>query len=251
MDDSLRLALAERLLALADDELLLAHRNAEWTGHAPILEEDIAIANIAQDELGHAQLWYEILAELTDDDPDDLVFFRQPAEYRNARLLELPRGDWAFTLVRQFLFDAYERHHLEGLEQSQFKPVAAAAAKIRREEHYHLRHSQAWIRRLGLGTGESQRRARAALDELWPYALQLFLPLPTDGLLVAAGYAPDLAALRAPWESTVGPFLTAADLPPPAVRVSAVTSRSEHSSHLESLLADMQSVARLDPGAEW
>ncbi|MCS6911212.1 MAG: phenylacetate-CoA oxygenase subunit PaaC, partial [Anaerolineales bacterium] len=144
-------ALAEKLLALADDELILAHRNSEWTGHAPILEEDIALANIAQDELGHAMLYYELHCALAGGTPDRLAFFREAADFRNVQLVELPKGDWAFTMLRQYLFDAYELALLAQLTHSAHRPLAEVAAKVRNEELYHYKHTGAWVRRLGLG----------------------------------------------------------------------------------------------------
>ncbi|MFQ5613956.1 MAG: 1,2-phenylacetyl-CoA epoxidase subunit PaaC, partial [Anaerolineae bacterium] len=232
-------ALAGKLLALADDELILAHRDSEWTGHAPILEEDIAIANIAQDELGHATLWYRLLAELRGEDPetypDRLVFFRDAPDYRNLPLVELPRGDWAFTILRQYLFDAAELVNLQHLAGSGYQPLADAAAKIGKEEVYHYRHAQAWLQRLGLGTDESCRRMQQALEQLWPYARQLFEPLPDEELLVKAGYVPAPDRLRAGWEGIVLPALEGAGLgiPPDSAPVSA--GRDRHTGHLATL----------------
>jgi ring-1,2-phenylacetyl-CoA epoxidase subunit PaaC len=243
-------ALIVKILALADDELILAHRNSEWTGHAPILEEDIAFANIAQDELGHATLWYEIVSTLTGDDPDKLVFFRDAAAFCNLPLVELPKGDWAFSMVRQYLFDAYEMVALPHLMQSSYKPIRDAAAKIRSEEIYHLRHTMAWLKRLGLGTEESHSRTQNALDELWPYALQLFVPLPDESLLVEAGYVPDAAALQTEWLALVQPFLQECGLTIPAHEL-APGDRLHHTTYLPELLQEMQSVARLDPKAVW
>ena len=215
MDDltqELSTALADYLTLLADDELVLAHRNSEWTGHAPILEEDIAFSNIAQDEMGHAMLWYGQLNELTGLEPDKLVFFRGPGDFRNAQLLELPKGDWAFTILRQYMFDAYELIHLKWLAESPMMLLAEPAAKIRQEEIYHYRHSSAWTRRLGLGTGESNRRMQDALDELWPYAGQLFNQEEATRPLVVTKAIPDPANLWEEWQAIVIPFLTAAGL---------------------------------------
>ncbi|MCL4868316.1 MAG: phenylacetate-CoA oxygenase subunit PaaC [Anaerolineae bacterium] len=245
-----RSALIVKLLAMADDELVLAHRNSEWTGHAPILEEDIAFANIAQDELGHAALWYEIVSALTGDNPDKLVFFREAAAYRNAPLVELPKGDWAFSMVRQYLFDAYEMVALPQLMNSTYKPVGDAAAKIRSEELYHLRHTMAWLKRLGLGTEESRSRSQQALNDLWPYALQLFVPVSDEHLLVEAGYMPDAAALQTEWLALVQPFLQECSLALPPHEL-APGDRFHHTSYLAELLQEMQSVARLDPAAIW
>jgi len=252
MDAAVQQALAARLLAMADDELILAHRNSEWAGHAPILEEDIALANIALDEMGHAAIWYGLHAELTGDGPDRLVFFRNPGAYRNVQLVELPKGDWAFTLVRQYLFDAAESIILPHLRAGAYRPLAEAAAKIATEEVYHLRHSGLWLRRLGLGTAESHARTQAALDTLWPYAGQLFAPLPEDERLIAAAILPDLSLMQREWEAVARSFLTACGLHiPDDTPPRRTIPRTEHTEHLMRLLAEMQSVARLDPAAEW
>ena len=244
--------LAERLLAMADDELILAHRNSEWTGHAPILEEDIAFANIAQDELGHAMLWYGLLADLTGDDPDRLVFFREAADFRNVQMVEWPKGDWAFSMLRQYLFDAYETELLSELSGSRYRPLAEAAAKVRPEEMYHRRHSSNWVHRLGLGTDESNSRMQRALETLWPMTAQLFYPLDGDGRLVTAGVMPDMGMVASSWAASVKPFLTAAQLTVPAdVDPDQAPERTSHSGHLTPLLVDMQEVARLDESAKW
>jgi ring-1,2-phenylacetyl-CoA epoxidase subunit PaaC len=252
MEPALPTALSERLLAMADDEIILAHRNSEWTGHAPILEEDIAFANIALDELGHASIWYGLRESLTGETADEMVFFREPGDFRNVQLVELPKGDWAFSMVRQYLFDAAESVMLAQLVDSAYQPLAEAAAKIQREEVYHLRHTSLWLRRLGLGTEESHRRTQAALDVVWPYARQLFSPLPGDALLVDAGVIPPLDVVQRGWEGTVRPFLAECDLNVPDDNLPRRDiPRREHTEALMALLAEMQAVARMDPGAEW
>lgn len=251
-DPALAAPLADRLLALADDELVLAHRNSEWAGHAPILEEDIAFANLALDEMGHAALWYGLHEALTGESADRLIFFRDAGAYRNVQLVELPRGDWAFSMLRQYLFDAAESVTLPQLAAGNYRPMAEAAAKIATEERYHLRHTSLWLRRLGLGTAESHARLQAALDGLWPYARQLFVPLPGDAALMAAGVIPDAAALRREWEGLARPFLVECglSLPDDALPRRDIP-RTEHTEYLVGLLGEMQSVARLDPAAEW
>jgi ring-1,2-phenylacetyl-CoA epoxidase subunit PaaC len=251
MNPELEEALGHRLLALADDELILAHRNSEWCGHAPILEEDIAFANIAQDEMGHARLWYELYCEGREADPDQLVFFREVAGWRNARLLELPRGDWAFSMVRQYLFDLLEMVRLDGLAQSSNAALAAVAEKVRREEVYHLRHTEAWMRRLGLGTAESNRRTQQALDALWTHVPQLFLPLGGEVALVTAAVVPDAGAVQAQWLAVAIPFLEEVGLTMPDWPEGAVEDRTVHTPHLNELLATLQEVARQDRGAIW
>lgn len=247
----LRAALIEKLTALADDEIILAHRDGEWTGHAPILEEDIALANIAQDELGHATLFLELRRGLDGSDPDRLAFFRDAGEYRCARLVELPRGDWAFTMVRQYLFDVYEAVWLDAARLSAYPPLAEVAAKAVREEKFHLQHTALWVERLALGTEESRRRTQSALDGLWPHVGQLFAPLSGEADLVAAGLVPDPAAVRRTWEGFVLPHLTGkCGLSLPEVGTDLPESREVHTEHLAPLLAEMQSVARAVPGAE-
>ncbi len=245
-------ALAAQLLAMADDELILGHRDSEWTGHAPILEEDIAFANLAQDEIGHAIAWYGLVESLTGSLPDHLVFFREPAGYRNVQLVELPNGDWAFSMLRQFLFDAAETARLPLLVQSAHAPLAAAAAKIRTEELYHDRHARAWVKRLAQGTAESHRRMQQALDRAWPFALQLFALLPGEAGLTLSGLIPEAAQVRSAWLNDVSPFLQSIGLSVPAETEPPTLTRAEHTEHLAALLADMQSVARLEsPGTPW
>lgn len=251
MNDELKDILGQRLLALADDELILAHRNSEWIGHAPILEEDIAFANIAQDELGHAMIWYGLLRELNGDDPDQLVYFRSAADFRNCQLVELPKGDWAFTMIRQYLFDAAEVIHLYLLQNSKYRPIAEAAAKIRLEELYHLRHTSNWSKRLGLGTGESNRRTQAALDSLWPYVGQLFGLTDRESSLVSAGILPDSKDAWQSWQVMVLPFLEGSGLQIPEFDLVVSSDRKIHSEHLEPLLDELQEVARSDTRALW
>ncbi|MEX1248006.1 MAG: 1,2-phenylacetyl-CoA epoxidase subunit PaaC [Anaerolineales bacterium] len=255
MNEAHKKALADYLIALADDELILGHRDSEWTGHAPILEEDIAFANIALDEIGHARLWYELAAELVGGDkaryPDQQVFFRPAADFRCLQLVELPKGDWAFSMLRQYLFDAFEQHRLRGLVQSQHKPLADVAARIRNEELYHLRHTRAWVPRLGQGTEESHRRMQAALDELWPYAQGLGAPLPGESEALEAKLVPSSRSLFDIWSGEVTTFLSESGLKVPPAERDVVADRAVHSEYFGALIADLQQVAQLDPEAQW
>lgn len=251
MNNEVQNAIAQKLLALADDELILAHRNSEWTGHGPILEEDIAFTNIALDEMGHAATWYRLYQELTGEDPDHLVFFRQADAYRNVQMMELPHQDWAFSMLRQYLFDVYEMLHLAQLADGRYPPLAQAAAKIRTEEIYHLRHTSSWVRRLGLGTEESHRRLQDALNALWPYAQQLFVPLPEESLLVEEKIVTPVETLHDEWWQHTTAHLNDAGLEIPADSTTPVWDRRRHTPHLSDLLVEMQSVARLDPEAQW
>lgn len=251
MNPNLKTAISHKLLTLADDELILAHRNSEWTGHGPILEEDIAFTNIALDEMGHAATWYRLRQELTGEDADTAVFFREAADYRNVQLVELPNGDWAFSMLRQYLFDMYEMLHLAQLASCAYQPLADAAGKIQPEEIYHLRHTSQWVKRLGLGTAESNRRMQDALNQLWPYAQQLFEPLDFETVLVGEQIAPAIEDIYEGWVESTTTHLQAAGLTIPAYTSLPASDRSRHTSHLPQLLTEMQSVARLDPEAQW
>jgi ring-1,2-phenylacetyl-CoA epoxidase subunit PaaC len=252
--DDLKPALSRYLLGLADDELILGHRASEWCGYAPILEEDIAFANIALDEIGHASVWYGLLAELEGKDiqryPDHLIYLRPVQDYRNIQMVELPNGDWAFSILRQYLFDTAEAVRLEALQASAYFPLGDAAAKMKAEEVYHQRHTRAWVQRLGLGTEESNLRMQTALEALWPYTAQLF----TDGReaprLIESGWVPEPESLRTEWEGKAIPFLQECALIPPEGDLPRL-ARHEHTPHLSVLLEDMQSVARLEPDGEW
>jgi ring-1,2-phenylacetyl-CoA epoxidase subunit PaaC len=253
MEDKLKGKLADYLIALADDELILGHRNSEWTGHAPILEEDIAFANIALDEIGHARLWYEVAADLLGAEksrfPDQQVFFRSAKGFRCLPFVELPKGDWAFTMVRQYLFDSFEMFRLEGLANSEYKPLADVAGRICNEEIYHLRHTSAWVRRLGLGTDESRRRMQAALDELWPYAQALGAPMPGEIELVKM--VPKSENIHAMWEVEVTNLLKESGLEVPMSGGKADVDRAVHSEYFHTLIADLQEIAQMDPEAQW
>lgn len=251
MTPTTQTALLNKLLALADDEMILSHRNAEWIGHGPILEEDIAIGNIAQDELGHATVWYGLYCDLIDDDPDALVFLRDATAFRNVQMVALPKGDWAFTMLRQYLFDAYELVSLTDLQNSSYQPLAEATAKIRNEEIYHYRHTSTWVKRLGLGTEESHSRLQNALNALWPYAQQLFVALPDEAILVEEGVVGETADRHHNWSNIVIPHLTAANLIIPDDSTPITDNRSQHTNHLTELLHDLQMVARLDATAKW
>lgn len=252
MSGSLRDAILEFLTAMADDELLIGHRDSEWTGHAPILEEDIAFSNLAQDEIGHALAWYTLAEELGAPAPDRNAFFRDAHGFLNATLVELPRGDWAFTVVRQYLFDAAEQIRYAGLAHSVYRPIANAVAQLRREELYHIMHSRGWVQRLGDATQESHRRMQSALDALWPHALALFEPASGESVLVASNVKPAEEALRDQWLAQVQPVLEGATLAIPRGVQAAIGGRQKrHTEHLAALLAEMQEVARLEPEATW
>jgi ring-1,2-phenylacetyl-CoA epoxidase subunit PaaC len=245
-------ALADYLLALGDDEVLLGHRDAEWTGLGPILEEDIAFSSMAQDEMGHALVWYELRAAIAEEDADALVYRRAAPGWRNAVLFELPRGDYAFSLVRRFLADAAEVARCERLVQSALPALAAAAERIRREERYHILHGQTFLERLAFATKESRARLQSALDVAWPYALGIWEPTAGEGSLVAAGFVPAAAEVRDRWLGFVTGFLEPCGMSVPAAAVPVVGGRAgRHSADLDEILDALQRLRRLDPEATW
>ena len=162
---------------MADDEFVLGFWDSEWTGIAPMLEEDVAMSSVSQDEIGHARAWYELLAELTGADADAIAFGREPDAYRHAALMNHARTDWAFTIARRYLYEHADAVRLEALAGSSYAPVAELAAKMRREETYHLLHFDVWLRRLAEGGAESRTRLAAASSGLWPDAQTVFAPL--------------------------------------------------------------------------
>jgi ring-1,2-phenylacetyl-CoA epoxidase subunit PaaC len=248
-------ALFELLLRLGDDRLVLGHRLSEWCGHGPILEEDIAISNVALDLLGQATMFLRLAGQVEGKgrDEDALAYFREAVEFRNCQLVELPKGDFAFTIARQFLFDVYAVVLLDALTRSSNADIAAIAAKSLKEAKYHVRHSGEWMLKLGDGTDESHRRVQRALDELWRFTAELFTPDAIDRAMQAAGIGPDLAALRASWEALVRDVISRATLTLPESTPHATTRgrTGAHTEFLGHMLAEMQIVARSHPGATW
>ena len=248
------MSLPQYLLRLADDRLILGHRISEWCGHGPILEEDIALANMALDLIGQANLLLELAGreEGKGRSADALAYFREAVEFRNALIMELPRGDFAFTMARQFLVSAFEVLQLERLQTSKHADLAGIAAKALKESRYHLRHSADWMLKLGDGTTESHGRVQAAIDELWRFTGELFEVDNVEMELVAQNIAVDCAALRDRWREEVSRLLKAATLTLPDDGFMQRGGREgRHTEHLGHLLAEMQIVARSFPGAEW
>jgi ring-1,2-phenylacetyl-CoA epoxidase subunit PaaC len=250
----LRAALDELLLGLADDEFVIGFSDSEWTGIAPILEEDVAISSLAQDELGHARALYELLAQVRDDgrDADAIAYDREPDAYRHARLLDHPRGDWAQTIARRWLYDTADEVRLEALADTTFEPLRDLVAKVRREERYHLMHMRAWLSRLAASAGEPRRRLEAALALLAPDAATVFAPLTGEDRLVEANVvARGMADLEADWRSRLEPVLAGHGLPPLPPAAQPERGRLDHSDDFRALHADFTSVRRIDPGATW
>jgi ring-1,2-phenylacetyl-CoA epoxidase subunit PaaC len=252
LDAATREAVAELLLTLADDEFVLGFWDSEWTGIAPMLEEDVATSSIAQDEIGHAKAWYELLAQLTDDNADRIAFGRAPEAYRHAALMNHPRTDWAFTVVRRFLYETADALRLEVLAASSEPSIAGLAGKMRREETYHLLHWTAWMRRL-VENPETRPRVETALERLWPDADAVFSPLAGEAALVEAGIlAEDLATTRRRWHERVGAELAALGLPAPTQSSAApADGRTTRTDDFHWLWGEFTSVARAEPGAAW
>jgi len=247
--------LFDYLLRLGDGRLVLGHRLSEWCGHGPILEEDIALANIALDLIGQANLLLGLAGEVEGKgrDADALAYLRDAREFRNHPLAELPNGDYAFTMVRLFLLSAHAYCLLDGLRSSSHRELAGIAAKAFKETTYHVRHSSEWLVRFGDGTEQSRRRVSTALEEAWRWTGTLFLADAVDRELQAQGLAPDLAAAEPAWRALVDAALERATLPLPSAAplTGRGYRRGDHTEHLGHMLAEMQVLARTHPGAEW
>jgi len=244
----------EYLLRLGDDRLVLGHRLSEWCGHAPILEEDIAVANIALDLIGHANLLLTLAGttEGKERDADDLAYFREAVEYRNALLVELPKGDFAVTIVRQFFFSVFALHQWNAMQSSARGDLAGIAAKALKETKYHVRHTADWMLRLGDGTPESHARAQRAVDDLWRYTGELFLADDVDRAVSEQGLGVDPSTLAESWRAQVLDVLARARLTvPESAWMQRGGREGRHTEHLGHLLAEMQIVARSFPGASW
>jgi ring-1,2-phenylacetyl-CoA epoxidase subunit PaaC len=242
------------VLRLADTSLILGQRLGEWVGHAPQLEEDLGLANLALDLIGQARLLLSYAGELegAGRDEDALAFLREAPQFMNLALVEQPNGDFGHTIVRQWLTDSWQLALYEALVGSSDARLAAIAAKAVKETRYHYRFSRGWLVRLGDGTEESRARVQRSLDELWRFTHELFSADDTDAFLLAQGIAPDLAALAGPWSERIGADLEAATLSRPAdAPYPWQGKRGAHTEHLSHLLAEMQQLPRAHPGVTW
>lgn len=241
-------------LRLADNALILGHRLSEWIGHAPALEEDLALGNMGLDLIGQARAFYTYAGEIEGKgrDEDALAYFRDANAYRNVLLAEQPNGDFAATVMRQLLYSAFAYPFFTALSRSKDATLAAIAAKAEKEMAYHVRHSGEWVIRLGDGTEESHGRAQDALDELYAYTNELFETDDVERKLIAQGIAVDPASLRGEWDRTLERILAEATLKRPAESFAQTGGRDgRHSEHLGYILADMQYLQRTYPGAQW
>lgn len=275
MNAESREALARYLLTVADDELVLGYRDSEWTGVAPMVEEDVAFSSLAQDEIGHARLYYVLAAELLDSDPDHLALLRPADQYYHARVLEwrtAPKyepsgnhrggGDWARAATRRFLYDRFDDLRTAALAGSSYAPLAGAVQKIRREERYHLRHGEAWWRALALDRGEARARLEHALEMMWPDLLGLFEDASGEDALVASGILPCRTSdLRDGWLDQLAEHAGPFDLSLPARRMgdrwdvlvhpALGGRRGEHGPDWAELHDEMTMVRRLEPEGVW
>jgi len=247
-------ALFNYLLRLGDTSLILAQRNGEWCGHGPFLEEDLALTNIALDLIGqsNALLNYAAQVEGKGRTADELAFHRTEREFYNTILVEQSNGDYAKTILRQFLCDAFDFYLYTELVKSKDETLAAIAAKSIKEITYHLRHTSSWVERLGDGTEESHTRIQDALNELWRFTGELFEMNQVDTILIQEGIAVDLNLIKPMWESKIKEVLERATLKIPANAFMQRGSRdAKHTEHLGYILAEMQSLPRAFPDAKW
>jgi ring-1,2-phenylacetyl-CoA epoxidase subunit PaaC len=241
-------------LRRADDALILAHRLSEWCGHAPMLEEDMALANMGLDLLGQARELYSYAARVEGNgyDEDKLAYLRDVRQYRNLLLVEQPNGDFAHTMVRQFFYATFADLYWRTMMKSSDETLAAIAAKSEKESAYHVRHCSEWIVRLGDGTAESNVRAQAAIDDLWAFTGEMFETDDSERALVDVGIAIDVASLRPHWLKTIAEIAGEATLALPSSDWMQRGGRSgRHSEHLGHLLSELQSMQRTFPGAAW
>jgi ring-1,2-phenylacetyl-CoA epoxidase subunit PaaC len=239
---------------MGDNTLVLGHRLSEWCGHGPVLEQDIAMTNIALDFIGQARLYYQLAAELEGKGrtEDDIAYLRNEREYINVLLTELPNGDFAHTIFRQFLFDAWHVPFLKMLSESTEARLGGIAEKALKESTYHLKWSSEWVIRLGDGTAESQQRMLAAIEELWMYREELLLPADFEQELIEAGIIPAPDAIRQSWSNTIQHVMHEAGLPIPQSEVRQKGGKTGiHTEHLGHLLTELQYVQRTWPGQVW
>ena len=241
-------------IALGDDSLTLGHRLSEWSSNAPFLEEDLALSNVALDFIGRAMMFYSYASdtESAGRSQDDIAYLRDCREYSNLLICELPIGDFADTMARQFLVDVYDVGFHTALIESSDETLAAIAAKAVKESRYHLRRSEEWIKRLGDGTAQSHDRIQRAFNEVWGYTHELFEVDETEQNLINAGIAVDRPALKAEWDRYVQSVLNEATLDIPDGQWSIRGGREGmHTEHLGYLLAELQFMQRAYPGLEW
>ncbi|HEV8547060.1 MAG TPA: 1,2-phenylacetyl-CoA epoxidase subunit PaaC [Candidatus Limnocylindrales bacterium] len=239
-------------LSMADDEFVIGFSDSEWTGIAPLLEEDVAMSSLSQDELGHAAALYGLLVDLAGTDADAIAYDREPAEYRHARLLDHGRGDWAMTIARRYLYETADAVRLAALANGTWAPLAELVGKLQREERYHRMHIESWFERLAGADGEPRDRLLDALETLGPDTGTVFTPLPDEPTLIEAGIlARPMAELERDWRARMRPIFTRFDLPIPPPTRKPERGRSDHGADFAWLHGEFTNVRRSDPGATW
>ena len=247
-------AVKDLLFRIADDQLILGHRNSEWTGLGPILEEDIAFSSMAQDKLGQSQALYQLLNQMGEKDPDTLAFTRSVDEYKCCHLVEYPIGEYDFSLMRHFLFDMSEAIRFNMLASSTFEPLAKISRKFKGEIKYHTMHAVTWINQLGKGAGDSPERIQKALDVCFPLALGIFEPSDYEDILIENKIFFGEKELQEKWYNTVVPVLKNANLKIPEIKdpkESYGGRKGNHTEYLKPLIDEMTEVYRIDKDAEW
>lgn len=247
-------AIKELLYKMADDLLIIGHRNSEWTGLGPILEEDISFSSMAQDKIGQSQALYVLLHELGEQEPDTVAFTRNANQFHNAQLLELPNGEYDFSLIRHFLYDHADQLRFEALANSSYEPLAKVARKVKGELKYHVFHANTWVTKLGSANTESHARMQAALNHAWNYALGMFEHSTHEDILIAENIFIGEDSLQDKWLSNISAVLLKAGLSIPSSDTwNPVLGgrKGLHTEHLGPLVEEMSEVFRYDPTAEW
>ena len=248
------LAIKELLYKVADDLLILGHRNSEWTGIGPLLEEDIAFSSMAQDKIGQSLALYELLEQLGEADPDTVAFMRNAQQFHNCQLVELPIGEYEFSLMRHFLFDHSAMVRFQQLANSSYQPLALVSRKLVGELRYHVMHADTFIKQLGTATEESIARMQTALELAFPYALGIFEKSPYEETLISQGMFSGEDLLFHLWHQNVASIIaeTSLEMPEMKLEEGKMGGRmGEHTAYLQPLLDEMAEVFKLDPGAEW
>ncbi|MBP7510741.1 MAG: phenylacetate-CoA oxygenase subunit PaaC [Bacteroidia bacterium] len=247
-------AVKELLYKMADDLLIIGHRNSEWTGLGPILEEDISFSSMAQDKIGQSQALFVLLNDLGEQEPDTVAFTRNASQFHNSQLVELPNGEYDFSLIRHFLYDHADQLRFEGLAKSTYEPLAKVARKVKGELKYHVFHANTWVVKLGSANEESHAKMQAALNLAWNYALGMFEPSAHEEILIAEGVFEGEKSLQEKWLANITPLLLKAGLsiPESSTWNPVFGGRlGKHTEHLGPLVEEMSEVFRYDPTAEW
>lgn len=248
------IALKELLYKIADDQLILGHRNSEWTGMGPLLEEDIAFSSMAQDKVGQSYAIYQMLHQIGEQEPDTVAFMRNAMQFHNCQLVELPNGEYDFSLIRHLLFDTAEYIRFDYLSTSSYQPLADLAGKIKGELQYHTLHANTLIKKLGTATEESINRLQHSLQVALPYALGIFEPSPHENILIEHKIFKGEVALQQAWQEKIEFIISKTQLTLPDWKVLQPVYGGRvgrHTEHLQPLLDEMSEVFKIDPTAEW